>query len=43
VEWLESNALNPDGLLTHRMRLEDVGAALSLMARGQAMKVLIEP
>jgi L-iditol 2-dehydrogenase len=43
VEWLESNALNPDGLLTHQMRLEDVGAALSLMARGQAMKVLIEP
>ncbi len=43
VELLETKALNPDGLLTHRMGLEGVGRALELMARGEAMKVLIEP
>jgi L-iditol 2-dehydrogenase len=43
VEWLESEAVVPDGLLTHRRPLEDVRAALELMARGEALKVLIEP
>lgn len=43
VESLETSALNPDGLLTHRMGLEGVRPALDLMARGEAMKVLIEP
>jgi L-iditol 2-dehydrogenase len=43
VELLESGALRPDGLLTHRMGLEAVGTALDLMARGDALKVLIEP
>jgi L-iditol 2-dehydrogenase len=43
VELLEAGAVNPDGLLTHRMGLGDVGAALDLMMRGDAMKVLIEP
>ena len=42
VELLESGALVPDGLITHRMPLEAVGAALELMARGHALKVLIE-
>jgi L-iditol 2-dehydrogenase len=43
VEMLESGALHPDGLLTHRMGLEGVGTALDLMAQGDALKVLIEP
>ena len=43
VELLESGAVTPDGLLTHRMTLEDVRAALELMTRGDALKVLIEP
>jgi len=42
VETLESGALVPDGLITHRMRLEEVGRALDLMAKGQALKILIE-
>jgi L-iditol 2-dehydrogenase len=43
VELLESDALNPEGLLTHRRGLAGVGEALALMARGEALKVLIEP
>ena len=43
VELLEAEALMPDGLLTHRMGLEAVPSALELMARGEALKVLIEP
>ncbi|HEY3066550.1 MAG TPA: alcohol dehydrogenase catalytic domain-containing protein [Methylomirabilota bacterium] len=43
VELLESETLVPDRLLTHRMGLPEVPAALDLMARGQALKVLIEP
>lgn len=43
VELLESEALVPDGLLTHRRGLEGVGEALELMARGEALKVLVEP
>ena len=43
VELLESNVLDPHGLLTHRMGLDGVREALDLMATGQAMKVLIEP
>jgi L-iditol 2-dehydrogenase len=43
VETLESGALVPDSLITHRMRLDEVGHALDLMARGEALKVLIEP
>jgi Zn-dependent alcohol dehydrogenase len=35
--------LVPDGLITHRMRLETVRQALDLMAKGEALKVLIEP
>ncbi len=41
VELLESEALTPDGLITHRMSLPEVPAALALMARGEALKVLI--
>jgi L-iditol 2-dehydrogenase len=40
---LEGDVIRPDGLITHRMGLADVPAALALMARGQALKVLIEP
>lgn len=43
VDLLETGVLVPDGLLTHRMRLEQVSDALDLMSRGQALKVLIEP
>jgi len=43
VEALQSGALVPDSLITHRMRLDEVGRALDLMARGEALKVLIEP
>lgn len=43
VEFLESGTIVPDGLLTHRMGLETVGEALELMARGEALKVLVEP
>jgi len=43
VGLLESEALVPDGLLTHTMGLADVPKALGLMERGQALKVLIEP
>src|SRR5262249_24356067 len=43
VEALESGVLAPDSLITHRMRLDEVGRALELMARGEALKVLIEP
>ncbi len=43
VELLESETVSPDGLLTHRMGLEQVRGALELMSRGEAMKVLVEP
>ena len=43
VELIASEAVVPDKLLTHRMGLEAVPAALELMTRGQALKVLIEP
>jgi L-iditol 2-dehydrogenase len=43
VELLESEAIVPDGLITHRMELAQVRAALELMARGEALKVLIQP
>jgi L-iditol 2-dehydrogenase len=43
VELLDSGAVNPDGLLTHRMGLAGVGEALDLMSRGEALKVLIQP
>lgn len=43
VDLMESRAVIPDGLLTHRMPLEGVREALDSMARGEAMKVLIQP
>jgi L-iditol 2-dehydrogenase len=43
VDLMETRAVVPDGLLTHRMPLEHVKDALDLMVRGQALKVLIEP
>jgi Zn-dependent alcohol dehydrogenase len=41
VETLASGALVPDSLISHRMPLEDVGQALALMEKGEALKVLI--
>jgi L-iditol 2-dehydrogenase len=43
VELLETGAVTPDGLITHRMGLDGVRRALDLMSRGEALKVLIEP
>lgn len=43
VDLVESGSIVPDGLLTHRMGLENVRDALQLMENGQALKVLIEP
>src|SRR5439155_841015 len=43
VDLLESETLDTDGRVTHRMGLADVGRALDLMSRGEAWKVLIEP
>jgi L-iditol 2-dehydrogenase len=43
LDLVESGAIVPDGLLTHRMGLDDVGDALGLMVKGEALKVLIEP
>jgi L-iditol 2-dehydrogenase len=43
VEALEAGTIVPDGLVTHRMRLDGVHRALDLMANGSALKVLIEP
>ena len=40
---LEAGVIVPDGLVTHRMRLDGVREALDLMAKGSALKVLIEP
>src|SRR5207244_5065518 len=43
VDAMDSGAVNPEGLLTHRMGLADVRDALDLMSRGEALKVLIQP
>jgi len=43
VELLESRAIEPAGLLTHRMGLGQVKEALALMERGETMKVLVDP
>ncbi len=43
VDALETGAVVPDGLVTHRMGLDGVRTALDLMERGEALKVLIEP
>ena len=43
IDLVESGAIVPDGLLTHRMGLDDVPRALDLMVKGEALKVVIEP
>jgi L-iditol 2-dehydrogenase len=43
VELLESKAIEPSGLLTHRIGLGQVKEALALMERGETMKVLVDP
>lgn len=43
VELIQAGAVNPEGLLTHRMDLAGVREALDLMSRGEALKVLIAP
>jgi L-iditol 2-dehydrogenase len=43
VELLESNVVEPEALVTHRRDLGGVREALELMARGDALKVLVEP
>jgi L-iditol 2-dehydrogenase len=43
LDLLEAQTLVPDALITQRMSLSEVPQALSLMAAGQALKVLIDP
>jgi L-iditol 2-dehydrogenase len=43
VELLESKAIAPEALVTHRMGLPRVKEALDLMGRGETMKVLVDP
>jgi L-iditol 2-dehydrogenase len=43
VDLLEARTIDPDGLITDRMGLPSVRRALDMMARGEALKVLIEP
>ncbi len=43
IEALETGVVTPEGLVTHNLGLADVASALALMARGEALKVLIEP
>ncbi|MET0850510.1 MAG: alcohol dehydrogenase catalytic domain-containing protein [Candidatus Rokuibacteriota bacterium] len=43
LDLLEAQTLVPDALITQRMSLDEVPQALSLMAAGQALKVLIDP
>jgi len=43
VDLLEARTIDPDGLITSRMGLESVPQALDMMARGEALKVLIQP
>jgi L-iditol 2-dehydrogenase len=43
VDLLEARTIDPDGLVTGRMGLGSVRQALDMMARGEALKVLIEP
>ena len=43
VQLLESKAIAPEPLLTHRMGLRGVKEALALMERGETIKVLIDP
>jgi len=43
TEALETGLVKPDGLVTHTLGLGDVPSALAMMAKGEALKVLIEP
>ena len=43
IEALETGLVMPEGLVTHTLGLGDVANALALMAKGEALKVLIEP
>jgi len=43
VELLDAETIIPDGLISHNRPLAQVGEALELMARGDALKVLIHP
>jgi len=43
VDLLESRAIDPGPLVTHRMGLAQVKEALAMMERGETMKVLVDP
>jgi len=43
IELLAEGVVRPEGLLTQQMGLDGVHRALALMAKGQALKVLIQP
>lgn len=42
VQLLESGAIKPSRLVTHRLPLTQLSDGVALMRSGQAMKVLIE-
>lgn len=43
VDLLQSRAIDPGPLVTHRMGLARVKEALAMMGRGETMKVLVDP
>lgn len=43
VDLLESRAIDPGPLVTHRVGLAQVKEALAMMERGETMKVLVDP
>jgi len=43
VKVLESRALDLDGLISHRMPLEDIHKGLELLANRQALKIVVHP
>ena len=43
VELLDSRAIDPGPLVTHRVGLAQVKEALAMMERGETMKVLVDP
>jgi threonine dehydrogenase-like Zn-dependent dehydrogenase len=43
VELLDSRAIDPGPLVTHRVGLAQVKEALAMMERGETMKALVDP
>ncbi len=43
IELLRSGKINPSPLITHRMPLDELGKGLELLARKEAIKVILKP